>query len=222
MKKIVWVFGESATGKYTLINKLYNQDELALKIFNMGNKKLSVSRITLADRNYEYYGEVIDNNVYDDLLMDDDNLYFSRESAKRRRSYILHDVEEFINSDKDVLLIKGQINDLRENRGNTATYFLKKYANNPNLEIEVIILQVEDSNELRRRLECKKWFNQIEDVNEKNKLLRTIPLKQEEHKEEVIDLFNDYNVSILVYESLENSYQLNEIINNIGGSYERN
>ena len=42
MKKIVWVFGESATGKETLVNKLYNQDEEALNTFNM-NRVISFS-----------------------------------------------------------------------------------------------------------------------------------------------------------------------------------
>lgn len=39
MKKIIWVFGESATGKLTLINKLYNGDVDTINTFNMNNEK---------------------------------------------------------------------------------------------------------------------------------------------------------------------------------------
>lgn len=212
MKKIIWVFGESATGKETLVNKLYHQDEETLDFFNMSNKKICISHITIKD--IGTYTNVVDNNDYDDSLMDEDNLYFNRENAKKRRSCILYDVDNFINSDNDILLIKGQINDLRNNRGNTASYFLKKYGNIKDLQIEVIILQVTDLEELRKRINTKKWFNRITDLDEREKLLRTIPLKQESHKNEVIDLFSEYNIPIFTFESFDNTYQLCDIINN--------
>ena len=209
MKKIVWVFGESATGKETLIKKLCQHNEDALNTFGMNNKKLCYSKITIVDHDDEDYVVIIDNNTYDDSLLDEDSLYFNREKAKRRRSYILSDVEHFINDDYDVLLIKGQINDLRANRGNTLSYFLKKYGNNPDIQIEVIILEVEDIIELRRRLENKSWFKKITDASEKERLLETIPLKQQSHIDEVINAFSDYNALIMIYESLDNEYQLN-------------
>ena len=59
MKKIVWVFGESATGKLTLINNLCNNDKDTLDTFNMNNKKICVSEITLEDRDHENYVDVI-------------------------------------------------------------------------------------------------------------------------------------------------------------------
>ena len=211
MKKIVWVFGESATGKKTLIDKLSNHDEEVLNTFNMNNKKIVTSEITLKDNSS--YIDVIDNNFYDDSLMDEDNLYFSREKAKRRRSYILHDVDKFINGNSDILLIKGQINDLRINRGNTINYFLKKYSDMKDLQIEVILLKVDDENELKRRLENKSWFKRIEDENEKVRLRKDLLLKQKAHIEEVINTFSDYNVPITIYESLDNSYQYDGIIN---------
>ena len=214
MKKIIWVFGESAAGKMTLINKLYNQDEETLDFFNMSNKKICTSRVTIKEKDNETYTDVVDNNIYDDSLMDEDNLYFNREAAKRRRSYILYDVDRFINSDNDILLIKGQINDLRNTRGNTANYFLEKYGYMKDIQIEVIILQVTDIEELRRRINTKKWFIRITDQVEKEKLLRTIPLKQESHKDEVVELFGKYNIPIYTFESLDNSYQLTDIINN--------
>ena len=208
MKKIVWVFGESATGKETLVNKLYNQDEEALNTFNMNNKKICYSKITIVDHDNEDYGVIVDNNIYDDSLMDEDNIYFSRDRAKRRRSYIMSDVENFINSDNDILLIKGQINDLRVNRGNTVDYFLKKYGNNSDIQIEVIILKVEDVNELRKRIQSKSWFRKMNDETEKNKLLETIPFKQQVHIDEVINSFKNYNIELLIYDSLDNSYKL--------------
>ena len=208
MKKIIWIFGESATGKETLVNKLYNQDEETLNIFNMKNQKITFSKITIVDHDNEDYGVLVSNVTYDDSLMEEDSLYFSREKAKRRRNYILSDVEKFINDNNNILLIKGQINDLRVNRCNTVNYYLKQYSNNPNIKTEVIILKVEDYNELRRRLENKSWFKKIDDINEKKRILEVTPLKQQKHIEEVIDSFKDYDIPILVYESLENSYRL--------------
>ena len=201
MKKIIWIFGESATGKKTLIDKLYNHDEEILDIFNMNNKKIETSEITLVDKGTNNYEIVSDNNIYDDSLMDEDNIYFSREKAKRRRSYILHDIDKFINGESDILLIKGQINDLRINRGNTINYFLKKYTDIKDLQIEVIILEVNDENELKSRLENKSWFKRIEDEKEKDRLKKDLLLKQKEHINEVSSIFNDYNIPIYLFES---------------------
>lgn len=46
MKKIIWIFGESATGKLTLINNLYSGNINVSKIFNMNNKKIDVCEVT--------------------------------------------------------------------------------------------------------------------------------------------------------------------------------
>ena len=210
MKKIIWIFGESATGKLTLINNLYNNNPDTLNTFKMNDKKISVSEITLEDRTSDKYNDVVDNNNYDDSLMEEDNLYFSKEKALLRRKGIMYDTEEFINSDSDILLIKGQVNDMNIRRGNTIGNFLNKFMNRDDIEIEVYILQVTDDNELRRRIETKPWFKEMTNEEEKERLLSEIPLKQEKHRNDVINVFSNYNVKVILVESLNNSYKLEE------------
>lgn len=210
-KKIIWVFGESATGKLTLINNLYNNDDNTLTDFNMNNKKICVSDITLEDRKSNY--GFIDDNSYDDSLMEEDNLYFKKERALQRRSAIMLDIETFLKSDNDILLIKGQVNDMNIKRGNIIGNFLNKYYGIENVDIEVFILQVTDEEELKKRIVSKPWFNEMSDEEEKEKLLKTIPLKQELHKEEVINAFSNYEIPIYQIESLNKAYRLDGVIN---------
>ena len=208
MKKIIWIFGESATGKLTFINKLYNGDESTLRYFNLLNNKIEKCNVTLEDTEEETYKEnYIDNNTYDDSMMEDNNLYFNRDRAIHRRSFIFKDVENFLNNESDVLLIKGQVNDLNSKRGNIVNNFLSRYCNINSVEIDVVILQVTDEAELRRRLETKPWFIAFKDEEEKKKLLNSIPLKQEKHKQEVINTFNGKCDKITIVESLQNSYR---------------
>lgn len=208
MKKIIWIFGESATGKLTFINKLYNGDESTLRYFNLLNNKIEKCNVTLEDTEEETYKEkYIDNNTYDDSMMEDNNLYFNRDKAIHRRSFIFKDVENFLNNDSDVLLIKGQVNDLNSKRGDIVNNFLSRYSSINGVEIDVVILQVTDENELRKRLESKPWFISMRDEKEKEKLINMVPLKQENHKQEVINAFNDRCDIITIVESLQNSYR---------------
>lgn len=208
MKKIIWVFGESATGKLTLINNLYNGDQNTVNTFNMNDKTIQTCNITLEDKNNDNYKTIIDTNIYDDSLMEEDGLYFNREEALLRRKGIMHDVDEFINSDSDVLLIKGQINDMNIKRGNIINIFLDKYSNRSDIQIEVYLLQVTDKELLRSRIESKPWFKEFGNEEEQERLLNEIPLKQEKHKEEVINCFSKYNVKISIIESLINDYRI--------------
>lgn len=213
MKKIIWVFGESATGKLTLINNLYNGDTNTTETFNVNDKKITVSEITLEDRNHDKYISIMDINNYDDDLMEEDNLYFTKENALLRRKGIMYDTDNFLNSDSDILLIKGQVNDLNIRRGNIVGNFLEKYTNRNDVEIETLVLQVTDQEELKRRLETKPWFKEMTDANEKERLLIEIPLEQEKHKELVIDGFSNYNIPITIVESLNNGYKIENKIN---------
>jgi len=219
-KKIIWVFGESATGKLTLINNLYYYDEDTLTTFNMNGMKICVSDITLEDRNSNY-DFIDDNNSYDDSLMEEENLYFKKARALQRRSGIMLDIETFLKSDNDILLIKGQVNDMNIKRGNIIGNFLNKYYGIENIDIEVFILQVTDEEELKKRIVSKPWFNEMSDEEEKEKLLKTIPLKQELHKEEVINAFSNYEIPIYQIDSFNKSYRLDGVINGKSSSIRR-
>ena len=213
MKKIIWVFGESATGKLTLINKLYNGDVDTINTFNMNNEKISISEITLEDRNHDKYNYIVDNNNYDDSLMEEEGLYFNKEKELLRRKGIMSDTEEFLNNDSDILLIKGQVNDMNIKRGNIIGNFLGKYASRNDIEIEVYILQVTDNDILKKRIESKPWFKEFESQEEKDRLLTEIPMKQEKHKNDVISCFSSYSIPISIIESLNNSYRIEGVIN---------
>ncbi len=212
MKKIIWVFGESATGKLTLINNLYNGNDDIIDTFKMNNKKIEVSEITLEDRNHDKYNNIVDIDTYDDSLMEDDGLYFNKENALLRRKGIMYDIEKFLNSDSDVLLIKGQVNDINVNRGNIIGCFLDKYANRDDLEVEVYILQVTDKDVLKHRIESKSWFKEFINQDEKDRLLREIPMKQDKHKNDVIDYFSNTGSLIRIIESLDGSYRIEDVI----------
>ena len=208
MKKIIWIFGESATGKLTFINNLYNGDENTLNTFNMLNKKIDICKVTLEDRVQETYNECyIDPNEYDDSMMDNDNLYFNRQRAIHRRSFIIKDVESFLQNDSDVLLIKGQENDMNPKRGDIINNFLVRYSNIKDVEIDVIILQVTDEKEHKKRIENKPWFKAMSDEQEKQRLLNAIPLKKEIHKQKVINSFIGNCNNIYTVESLDGSYR---------------
>lgn len=145
--------------------------------------------------------------------MEEDNLYFSKEKALFRRKGIMYDTDIFLNNDSDILLIKGQVNDLNIKRGNIIGNFLDRYANRDDVEIEVFVLQVTDNNELRRRIETKPWFKEMRNVKEKERLLSEIPLKIVKHQNLVVDGFNGYNISITIIESLDNGYRIGGEIN---------
>ena len=212
IKKIIWIFGESATGKLTFVNNLYNGDINTVNTFNMNNKKISISEITLEDRDHDKYGNTADIEQYDDYLMEEDGLYFNKENALLRRKGIMYDIENFLNSDSDVLLIKGQVNDMNIKRGNIIGVFLDRYVNRNDLEIEVYILQVTDKDILKNRIESKPWFKEFTQQEEKDRLLSEIPMKQEKHKNDVINCFSSYSIPISLIESLNNSYRIEGVI----------
>ena len=48
MKQVIWVFGESATGKKTFIEHLLRQNDVAfLEDLGLENKNLDVSKVTI-------------------------------------------------------------------------------------------------------------------------------------------------------------------------------
>ena len=180
----------------------------------MNNKKIRISEITLEDRNHDKYDNIADIDQYDDSLMEEDGLYFNKENALLRRKGIISDIENFLNGDSDVLLIKGQVNDMNIKRGNIVGNFLDRYANRNDVEIEAYVLQVTDKDVLKSRIESKPWFKEFGSQEEKDRLLNEIPMKQEKHKNDVIDCFIHYAIPIKIIESLENSYIVEDIINN--------
>ena len=52
----------------------------------------------------------------------------------------------------------------------------------------------------------------MDDLIEKERLIKNIPLKQEEHKEDVINAFKNYEILIYQIESLNGLYRMDGVI----------
>lgn len=204
MKKIVWIFGQSATGKKTLINKLLDNDQKTLEELKLGNIKIIACNNTIED-NKLVVPSIVDPYQYDDTNMQDNNEYFDRKKAINRRSCIMTDCLNFINSDNELLLIKGQDNDYWPGRGDIIKYFLEKFANH--VQIELFILTVQDSELWEKRVKNKDWFNKFEDKTSVMKHMIEDRLTQK-HENSVIAAFEGYNIPVIFIDSGENQYSI--------------
>jgi len=139
MKKVIWIFGESATGKKTLIENLLNNNSSIRSELGLQNKKIEVLKLTIEETNESF---------------DDKN------SEVIRNNRILNEVENFTKSDSDVLLIKGQANDMDDRYGNTLRTFAERFSQ---LDKEILLLEVEDLDLLYNRIINKSWFKEDEE-----------------------------------------------------------
>lgn len=88
MKKIIWIFGESATGKKTFIENILNGKLNILEDLELNDKRIDVVRRT-TDKNL---------SSFDDIS-----------NEKFRHQTILQEIKDFIKNDNyNVLLLKGQ------------------------------------------------------------------------------------------------------------------
>lgn len=206
MKKIVWIYGQSATGKKTLINKLLNRDSQAINELGMNDFKIAACKNTIEDNEY-VVPTVVDHFKYDDKYMQEDNEYFCRKNAINRRSCIMTDCLNFIESDNDILLIKGQDNDFWPGRGDIVKCFLENFSNIAELEIEVLMLTVQNDEIWENRIKNKEWFKKFEDKTGVMDNMRRTRLEQK-HESAVIDAFSGYDVSFVFVDSGENCYTI--------------
>lgn len=136
MKKIIWVFGESATGKKTFIENILNKSNMELLTdLNLVNEKINVVQRT------------INKNI---------SSFDDKENEKSRHQQIIENISNFINnSDDTVLLIKGQSNDMDNRYGNTLREVAMLF---PEIEKEIYLLEVKDMDLLYNRIQNKDWF----------------------------------------------------------------
>lgn len=136
MKKIIWIFGESATGKKTFIENVINNTnpDLLLKL-GLDNKNIDIVKRTVSKNTASF------NDV---------------SSEKTRHEQILIDIKNFINNgEKEILLLKGQSNDMDDRYGNTLKTVALLY---PEIEKEIYLLEVSDMDLLYSRIINKDWF----------------------------------------------------------------
>lgn len=135
MKKIIWIFGESATGKKTFIENIINKRLEILEDLDLLNKKIDVVKRTI-EKNTSSYDDVI--------------------NEKTRHQIILENIKSFVeNSTYDILLLKGQSNDMDIRYGNTLREVALLY---PDIEKEIYLLEVKDMDLLYNRIINKDWF----------------------------------------------------------------
>lgn len=135
MKKIVWIFGESATGKKTFIENILKNNLEILEDLDLNNKRIDVVRRTI-DKNL---------SSFDDVSND-----------KSRHQIIIENIKDFIESDNyDALLLKGQSNDMDNRYGNTLNEVAMLF---PDIEKEIYLLEVKDMDLLYSRIQNKDWF----------------------------------------------------------------
>jgi len=136
MKKIIWVFGESATGKKTFIENILNKNNAEL-----------LSDLNLVEEKINVVQRTINKNV---------SSFDDKENEKSRHQQIIDNISNFINnSDDTVLLIKGQSNDMDNRYGNTLREVAMLF---PEIEKEIYLLEVKDMNLLYNRIQNKDWF----------------------------------------------------------------
>lgn len=134
MKRIVWIFGESATGKKTFIEGVINNSLDILEELDLKDKRIDFVKRTI----------VKDTSSFND-----------KKKELTRHEVILKEINNFINSNYDVLLLKGQSNDMDIRYGNTLEKAALLY---PEIDKEIFLLEVKDMNLLYNRIINKEWF----------------------------------------------------------------
>ena len=168
IKKIIWIFGESATGKKTLIETIINNSNLhLLKELNLENKKIEVVKRTIS-KNLSSFNDKI--------------------NEKTRHEQILASINDFVQSnDSSILLLKGQSNDMDDRYGNTLKTIALFY---PEIDKEIYLLEVNDNDLLYSRIINKDWFKKNEEEYSKIFPRSWIDNAVIRHKEQVYSYVN--------------------------------
>lgn len=176
MKKVIWVFGESATGKSTLINAILNNENDIKTSLELDSERIDVIKNTIS----------LNLNAYDD-----------ENHESYRKKIIEEKIKEFLQSDNTVLLIKGQTNDMDDRYGNTLKQFALDY---PNLDKEIYLLEVSDLDFHYQRFINKDWFKKDKTRYEKIFPKEWLPSAILNHRE-IVYSFKKYGFSILNIDS---------------------
>lgn len=138
MKKIIWVFGESATGKKTFIENILSNKNNIRNNFKLNNIKITALKRTI-------------------LTSEED-----KKETISRHDAIISGIQDFLNSNYDLLLIKGQTNDMEFelkdiNKQNTLMKSIDMFSN---IEQEIILLEIPDNDLSYYRMTQKDWWQE--------------------------------------------------------------
>ena len=143
MKKIIFLFGEAGSGRKTLIEKLLSNQDNIREQFGLEGKKIGVVRETIETYNGRDAAE---------------------ERKENRGATIRNRIDDFVTSDEDVLLVKGQFSDLDDHYLNPMKYIAKTH---PEIEIEFYHLDVPNRILLYERISSQEWFQKNLEKNQK-------------------------------------------------------
>lgn len=141
MKKIIWVFGESGSGRKTLIENILNDKDNIKKELGLENENIMVAKETIEKHNKR--------------IMD------TQERTQRDKE-LLNSVEEFANSNNSILLVKGQYSDLEYNYDSVQNKISNNY---PDIDKEFYLLEVKDLDLLYERMINQEWFKNSYEEN---------------------------------------------------------
>ncbi|MCH5167250.1 MAG: hypothetical protein J1F35_05085 [Erysipelotrichales bacterium] len=192
MQKIIWVFGESATGKKTLIESLLSDSNSELSnSLNINGKKI----------------RVIEDTISNNLSSFDDE-----DNELNRQKCILKEIADFVSQKNDeILLIKGQSNDMDDRYGNTLKQFAISY---PDIDKEIFLLEVSDMDLLYERIINKDWFQADFERYSKMFPREWVDKAIQKHHNHVCS-YIDYGFKIIIIDSTNGFKVVN---NSIGGA----
>ena len=133
MKKIIWIFGLPGTGKSELIKNIQDNKDNIRESLNIENNNIS----------------------YVDISHDLDSMAYDFQETSKRSSVILNKVMDSIDNNYDYLIITGQFIDLKDITENTLRSLEKTY---PDIEKEIIFLNIKDYDLLYERIKQTNWF----------------------------------------------------------------
>ncbi len=176
MKNVIWVFGESATGKSTLINEILTDKNNIRTYLGLNSEKI----------------DVIENTILSNIASFDDeaNERFRKEKIKEK-------ITDFLRSDNTVLLIKGQTNDMNDKYGNTLKEFAIHF---PNLNKVIYLLEIDNLDLHYYRFVNKDWFQADKERYERIFTREWLPRAVEKHRKMVYS-FEQYGFTILNIDS---------------------
>ena len=180
MKKIIWIFGESGTGKLTLIKKILEKDPKILSDLGITTNKIIPCKTTVP----ELYKDNIKYASFDDKF-----------SGMTRNTEILKEIMQFYYDDNDILLVKGQVNDMKIIYGDTLKTAASLY---PDMEKEIYLLEISDLDLHYQRFTNKEWFKQDPEKYSSMFTREWLPDAVEEHRKQVLSYMKfGYDVSLI-------------------------
>ncbi len=140
MKKVVWLFGQSGSGRRTLVNNVIHDNKEAKKALDL------------------------DYDNIDFVMLPYKTIYAfeNHVSLINRKATILSSIEEFSKSNKDVLLIFGEFVDFIKIE---VSLLHEAIDNNPDLDNQIFFLNPSDMHVLHERLKAQDWYKENEKEN---------------------------------------------------------